>query len=111
MSTPAYADLRYPALKDESQPVQVKHAIAEKRDLANEIERIRLAVEALSDDGEKRGETPPVGHELFKLGTLTEKVPQFHLLAEGNPKPESLRISPLYQITIDEDLKREPSVA
>jgi hypothetical protein len=42
------------------------------------------------------------------LGTLTEKVPQFHLLAAGNPKPETFRISPLYQITIDEGLKREP---
>ncbi|HMG77010.1 MAG TPA: molybdopterin-dependent oxidoreductase [Pyrinomonadaceae bacterium] len=109
--TPAYVDLRYPALKDESQPVQVKHAVASRHDLANEIEGIRRAVEALSDDGDKRGETPPVGHELFKLGTLTDKVPQFHLLAAGNPKPETFRISPLYQITIDEELKREPSVA
>jgi len=109
--TPAYADLRYPALKDESRPVQVKHAIASRRDLANEIEGIRRAAETLSDDGDKVGETPSVGHELFKLGTLTDKVPQFHLLAAGNPKPETLRISPLYQITIDEDLKREPAVA
>jgi len=109
--TPAYADLRYPSLKDESQPVQVKHAIWPKRDLANEMAAIRRAVEALSDDGDKRGETPPVGHELFKLGTLTDKVPQFHLLAAGNPRPETFRISPLYQITIDEELKREPAVA
>jgi anaerobic selenocysteine-containing dehydrogenase len=109
--TPAYVDLRYPALKDESQPVQVKHALASRRDLANEIEGIRRAIEALSDDGDKRGETPPVGHELFKLGALTDKVPQFHLLAAGNPKPASFAISPLYQITIDEGLKREPAVA
>ena len=108
--TPAYADLRYPALKDESRPVQVKRAIAEKRDLANEIERIRRAVEELSDDGDKPGDTPQVGHELFKLGTLTDKVPQFHLLAAGNPKPETFRISPLYQITIDDELKRKPAV-
>ncbi len=108
---PAYAGLRYPALKDESQPVQVKHAISSKRDLANEVEVIRRAVQALSDDGEKSGVTPLVGHELFKLGTLTDKVPQFHLLAAGNPKPETFRISPLYQITIDEKLKREPAVA
>jgi NADH-quinone oxidoreductase subunit G len=105
--TPAYADLRYPLLKDESQPVQVKHAIGSKRDLANEIEGIRSAVERLSDDGAKVGETPQVGHELFKLGTLTDKVPQFHLLAAGNPTPESFAISPLYQITIDEGLRRE----
>jgi len=108
---PAYADLRYPALKDESQPVQVNHAIAPGRDLTNEFDEIRRAVEGLSDDGDKVGETPPVGHELFKLGTLTDKAPQFQLLAAGNPKPESFAISPLYQITIDEDLKREPVVA
>ncbi len=104
---PAYANLRYPVLKDESQPVQVKHAVAVKRDLTNEIETIRRAIEAMSDEGEKISTTPPVGHELFKLGTLTDKVPQFHLLAAGNPKPESVAISPLYQITIDEGLKRE----
>jgi NADH-quinone oxidoreductase subunit G len=106
--TPSYLDLRYPALKDESHPVQVKHSIAERRDLAAEIASLRDEVNALGDDVEKRGETPPVGHELFKLGTLTEKVPQFHLLASGNPTPETFRISPLYQITIDEDLKRAP---
>jgi NADH-quinone oxidoreductase subunit G len=106
--TPAYANLRYPDLKDESKPVQVKHAIAPKHDLSGEIQSLRHAVEELGDDGDKVGETPPVGHELFKLGTLTEKVPQFHLLAAGNPKPETFRISPLYQITIDEGLKREP---
>ena len=109
--TPAYADLRYPLLKDESQPVQVKHPIAPKRDLANEIAAIRSAVEGLSDDGEKIGDTPQVGHELFKLGVLTGKVPQFHLLAAGNPTPETFAISPLYQITIDEGLKREPTAA
>jgi NADH-quinone oxidoreductase subunit G len=108
---PAYGHLRYPLLKDESQPVQAAHKIAPQRDLASEIGTIRRAVEGLSDDGEKVGDTPPVGHELFKLGTLTDKVPQFHLLAAGNPKPETLRISPLYQITIDENLKREPAVA
>ena len=108
---PAYAELRYPLLKDESRPVQVKHAIAPKRVLSGEIETIRRAVEAMSDDGEKISATPAVGHELFKLGTLTDRVPQFHLLAAGNPKPETFAISPLYQITIDEGLKREPAVA
>jgi NADH-quinone oxidoreductase subunit G len=108
---PAYAGLRYPLLKDEHNPVQVKHPIVAQRDLSNEIETIRRSVESLSDEGEKISGTPPVGHELFKLGTLTEKVPQFHLLAAGNPTPETFAISPLYQITIDEDLKREPAVA
>lgn len=103
----AYAELRYPLLKDESHPVQVKHAIAGKSDLAAEIEVIRRTVKELSDDGEKIGETPRVGHELFRLGTLTDKVPQFHLLAAGNPPPPTFAISPLYQITIDETLKRD----
>jgi NADH-quinone oxidoreductase subunit G len=106
---PPYSGLRYPALKDESKPVQAKHPVVAQRDLASEMATVRAAVEELSDDGEKIGETPSVGHELFKLGTLTEKVPQFHLLAAGNPKPETFRISPLYQITIDENLKREPA--
>lgn len=105
-----YAELRYPLLKDESQPVQVKHRIAPKKDLSNEVEAIRRTIKELSDDGEKIGETPPVGHELFRLGTLTNKVPQFHLLAAGNPTPETFAISPLYQITIDGKLK-EPAVA
>jgi hypothetical protein len=29
---------------------------------------------------------------------LTDKVAQFHLLANGNPRPETTAISPLYQI-------------
>jgi len=48
---------------------------------------------------------------LFKIGTLTDKVPQFHLLAAGNPRPDTLRVSPLYQITVDAKLEREPAVA
>jgi NADH-quinone oxidoreductase subunit G len=105
---PAYAGLRYPLLKDESQPVQVKHAIAVKRDLQEELDAIRQAVEEMNESAAKISETPPVGHELFRLGTLTDKVPQFHLLAAGNPKPETFRISPLYQITVDNSLKGEP---
>jgi len=38
-------------------------------------------------------------------------VPQFHLLAEGNPRPETLRISPLYQITVDESLRAGAAVS
>ena len=108
---PAYADLRYPLLKDESQPVQVKHAIAPQRDLSSDFETIRRTIEKMSESGEKIFDPPPVGHELFKLGTLTDKVPQFHLLAAGNPKPETLLISPLYQITVDGALKRERVLA
>ena len=105
---PAYADSRYPLLKDETKPVQVKHAIAPQRDLSNEIDAIRSVVEGMDESSKKIEETPLVGHELFKLGTLTDKVPQFHLLAAGNPKPETFRISPLYQITLDASLREAP---
>jgi NADH dehydrogenase/NADH:ubiquinone oxidoreductase subunit G len=104
---PAYAGLRYPVLKDESSPVQVKHAIAAQHDLKYEIDSVRRSVEAFSDKGEKITETPAVGHELFKPGTLMSKTAQMQLLAAGNPTPESFLISPLYQITIDDGLKRD----
>jgi NADH-quinone oxidoreductase subunit G len=104
---PAYAGLRYPLLKDESQSVQAQHQIAPQNDLKGEFDSLRRAVEALSDTGEKSVETPAVGHELFKPGTLMSKTPQIGLLAAGNPTPETFAISPLYQITVDEGLKRE----
>ena len=108
---PAYAGLRYPVLKDESSPVQAKYQIAEQRDLAPELKMLREAVQALPATGDKLSITPKVGHELFKIGTLTDKVPQFHLLAEGNPRPETVRVSPLYQITVDQNLRPETAVA
>ena len=108
---PAYAGLRYPVLKDESNPVQAKYKIAEQRDLAPELTTLRETVESLSATGDKLTVTPKVGHELFKIGTLTGKVPQFHLLAEGNPRPETVRVSPLYQITVAENLRLEPASA
>jgi NADH-quinone oxidoreductase subunit G len=103
---PAYANLRYPLLKDETNPVQVKHTINLRRDLSQELENLRVSIERMPEGKEKIQETPEVGHELFKLGTLTSKVPQFHLLAAGNPKPETVLVSPLYQITVDETLRR-----
>lgn len=109
--TPAYNGLRYPLLKDESKPVQAKYQIAAQRDLTQEIEALRLSVESLDERAEKITGTPPVGHELFKLGELTGKVPQFHLLAAGNPKPPDVLVSPLYQITIDSNLRRAETVA
>jgi NADH-quinone oxidoreductase subunit G len=108
---PAYAGLRYPLLKDESNPVQAKYGIAEQKDLATEIIAVRQSVQGLADAGEKFSVTPDVGHELFKIGTLTDKVPQFHLLAAGNPRPETVRVSPLYQITVDADMRREVGAA
>jgi hypothetical protein len=65
----------------------------------------------LSETALKLEGTPEVGHELFKPGTLTGKVPQFPLLAAGNPEPPSVAISPLYQITIDSTLRRTEAVA
>ncbi len=104
---PAYAGLRYPVLKDESNPVQAKYALKETVDISAELDALREAVNALPDHGDKLNSTPRVGHELFKIGTLTDKVPQFHLLAAGNPRPETVRVSPLYQITVDESLRQE----
>jgi NADH-quinone oxidoreductase subunit G len=106
-NVPAYNGLRYPLLKDETEPVQAKYAIAPQREMAKELEGVRLGVEGLSETTEKVSGTPDVGHELFKTGTLTGKVPQFHLLEAGNPEPPSVFISPLYQITVDASLRRE----
>ncbi|HEV2864395.1 MAG TPA: NADH-quinone oxidoreductase subunit NuoG [Pyrinomonadaceae bacterium] len=108
---PAYQGLRYPQLKDESRPVQVKHQLATGGDFSSSLGELRGAVTGLPTEGEKLTGTPPVGHELFRIGTLTGKVPQFHLLAAGNPEPENVLISPLYQITIDSSLRRETAAA
>jgi hypothetical protein len=72
---------------------------------------LRDAVQALPGTGDKLTVTTKVGYELFKIGTLTDKVPQFHLLAAGNPRPETVRVSPLYQITVDADLRDEVAAA
>ena len=106
-----YEGIRYPHLKDESKPVQVKHALAPQRDLSSDVETLRRSVEAISEARTKLTETPSVGHELFKPGTLMSKTPQIGLLNTGNPKPESVFVSPLYQITIGANVKREPAVA
>jgi predicted molibdopterin-dependent oxidoreductase YjgC len=103
---PAFDGMRYPLLKDETRPVQMKHE-AQRTDVSAAINQLKQTVESFSGTGEKITVTPHVGHELFKIGTLTDKVPQFHLLASGNPRPESFLISPLYQITVDANVKRE----
>ncbi len=99
-SVPAYAGLRYPMLKDESNPVQAKYTVAAKKDLSKETETLKSNVEKLSDSN-KITETPRVGHKLHRLTTLTSKTRQFHLLAHGNPKPENLLVSPLAQFNPD----------
>ena len=96
---PAYSGMRYPLLKDETNPIQAKYRVGQT-DVSEELTAVRNAVEALDDTGEKIYGTPKVGHELFRIGNLTDKVPQFHLLASGNPRPETTAISPLYQITV-----------
>jgi anaerobic selenocysteine-containing dehydrogenase len=96
----AYSGMTYPLLKDETNPVQAKHQVANDAPSGQGIDALRERVEALSATGEKINVTPDVGVGLFKLGGLTEKVPQFRLLAEGNPRPETNAVSPLYQITI-----------
>jgi len=110
-SVPAYKGLRYPLLKDETKPVQAAYAAQEPRELSKELEGLRLGVEGMSETVAKIEGTPEIGHELFKIGTLTDKTPQFHLLAAGNPRPENVQISPLYQITIDSGLRRAEAEA
>jgi hypothetical protein len=100
-SVAVYAGLRYPDLKDESRPVQVKHEIAGKKDLSKEIDALKGNLEKLPADVEKNMLTPRVGHKLHRVTTLTGKTPQFHLLASGNPKPDNLLVSPLVQFNLD----------
>jgi NADH-quinone oxidoreductase subunit G len=97
---PAYAGMRYPLLKDETNPIQAKYKVAGSTNVGAEMQALRDRVASLPDDGEKVNVTPKVGHELFKTGGLTDKVGQFHLLASGNPRPETTAVSPLYQITV-----------
>ena len=106
-SVPAYEGLRYPDLKDESNPVQVKHAIADEKICRKKSNAFESRVEELPDDGEKITETPRVGHKLHRVTTMTGKTPQFHLLANGNPKPENLLVSPLVQFNLDGTPKTE----
>jgi hypothetical protein len=72
-ATPAYAGLRYPHLKDESNPAQAKYSVTTKKDLAKELTAIRQRIEALPETSEKILEMPKVGHKLHRLTTLTEK--------------------------------------
>lgn len=96
-----YQGLRYPALKDESAPVQVSHPVSNDRDVSANIAALREMVGSMAPTVEKIMETPAVGHKLHRITTLTGKTPQFHLLAHGNPKPENLLVSPLVQFELD----------
>ena len=55
----------------------------------------------MPNEAQKITETPRIGHKLHRLTTMTSKTPQFHLLANGNPKPENLLVSPLEQFNLD----------
>ena len=100
-SVSAYEGLRYPALKNESKPVQAKYEISAKKDLTKETNALNANVNKLSNQPNKNTETPRVGHKLHRLTTMTSKTKQFHLLAHGNPKPENLLVSPLEQFNLD----------
>lgn len=103
---PAYEGLRYPNLKDESRPVQVKHAINANADLKALAAKLSNSIDA-TPSGEKINETPKIGHKLHRLNTMTSKTPQFHLLAHGNPKPANLLLAPLEQLELDGTVKKE----
>jgi hypothetical protein len=98
-------------LKDEQNPVQVSHPVATGSDLSKLVDSLKSEIERLEVSTVKLTETPSVGHELFKTGTLTSKVPQFLLLEAGNPEPPTVLVSPLYQITLDPDLRRAQTVS
>jgi len=106
-AVPAYAGLRYPALRDESNPVQVKHEIKAKTDLAAEVASLQKRVESMPASGVKNDDKPRIGHRLHRLTTMTSKTPQFHLLAHGNPKPENLLVSPLVQFDLEGKPRQE----
>jgi len=100
-SVPAYEGLRYPALKDESNPARTSYAVVASPDVSGAVTALKERVESMSGDAEKITETPRVGHKLHRLTTMTSKTEQFHLLAHGNPKPGNLLVSPLFQFALD----------
>ncbi|MEO8041722.1 MAG: molybdopterin-dependent oxidoreductase, partial [Acidobacteriota bacterium] len=105
-SVPAYSGIRYPDLKDESRPVQVKHEVR-IGSAGNAVDVLKQRIESLPENGEKNNVVPKVGHKLHRLTTMTSKTAQFHLLAHGNPKPENLLVSPLQQFELDGTPKSE----
>ena len=104
-SVAPYNGLRYPMMKDESTPVQAKHEIAQ-RGLAGVAEAMKKHVDELQP-AEKITEVMHIGHKLHRITTMTGKTAQFHLLAKGNPKPESLFVSPVIQFGLDGDGEKE----
>lgn len=108
-AVPGYEGLRYPALKDESNPVQIRYATSNK-DISGAIDALRKKVESI-ESSDKNNVVPKIGHKLHRLTTLTGKTPQFHLLAHGNTKPENLLLSPLVQIELNGKPKAKAEAA
>jgi NADH-quinone oxidoreductase subunit G len=109
-SVPAYEGFRYPAMKDESNPVKANYPFNGNADVSGPITALKEFVEN-AEAGEKIAETPRVGHKLHRLTTLTSKTAQFHLLANGNPKPDNLLVSPLVQLNLDGTKREEAEAA
>ena len=100
-SVAAYEGLRYPILKDESNPVQVKYILVDEKEMTTEITRLKTEIDKIETGGEKDSTVPKVGHKLHRLTVMTSKTDQFHLLAHGNPKPDNLLVSPLVQFALN----------
>ena len=105
-SVEAYNGLRYPDLKDESNPATANYGLNAGADKAALVSAIEALVEE-NGVGEKSNARPKVGHKLHRLTTMTSKTRQFHLLANGNPKPDNLLVSPLNQFELDGTPKQE----
>ena len=76
---------------------------------ASHLDALKAEIEAVPP-AHRITSAPRIGHKLHRLTTMTSKTPQFHLLANGNPKPENLLVSPLVQINAD-GTPREQAVA
>jgi hypothetical protein len=75
---PAYNGLRYPLLKDETKPVQARHEVFAQHPVKEELRKLEEHTKQLPDAPPKLDDLRDIGHELFRIGTLTDKVPQFH---------------------------------
>ena len=87
-------------MKDESNPARATYAVVAKADVSTNIDALKAEIEAVPP-AHRITTAPRIGHKLHRLTTMTSKTPQFHLLANGNPKPENLLVSPLVQINAD----------
>ena len=60
-----YSGMRYPLLKDETNPVQAKYQVGSS-DVTEALAAVRNRVESFPDDGEKINVTPDVGHRVVQ---------------------------------------------